>query len=79
MREEERGGAAREDEYVRRFLRLSDRVEKRLLQAIVILLVLLAVFQALLTIDAVRERIAPVERLEGRPYGFAPFPERVIY
>jgi hypothetical protein len=68
-----------EDEYVGRFLRLSNRVEKRILQGIVILFLLLMGIQALLTIDAVRERIVEVERLEGRSYGFAPSPERVLY
>lgn len=74
------GGVGGEnDEYVGRFLRLSNRVEKRILQGIVILFLLLAGIQALLTIDAVRERIVEVERLEGRSYGFAPSPERVLY
>ncbi|WP_309118676.1 hypothetical protein [Paenibacillus sp.] len=65
--------------YIERFLRLSDKVEKRLLRGIVLLFFILVLLQALLTIDAVRERIVEVDRLEGRSYGFAPSPERVLY
>ncbi|HZG85219.1 hypothetical protein [Paenibacillus sp.] len=71
--------AEEENNYIGRFLKLSAAVEKRLLQAIVTLLALLAIFQALLAIDGVRERISPVDRLEGRPTAFAPQPDHVLY
>lgn len=76
--EDERESSEREA-YVARFLSLSESVERRLLQAIVALFLLLALMQGLLTIDAVRGRITEVERLEGRSYGFAPLPDRVLY
>jgi len=68
-----------EEDYIGRFLKLSAAVEKRLVQAITALLALLALFQALLAIDGVRERISPVDRLEGHPTAFAPQPDHVLY
>ncbi|TLS53072.1 hypothetical protein FE782_06805 [Paenibacillus antri] len=79
MAADERREESAEEEYVGRFLRLADSVEKRLLQGIALLFFILVLMQALLTIDAVRERIVEVDRLEGRSYGFAPSPDRVLY
>ncbi|HZG55458.1 hypothetical protein [Paenibacillus sp.] len=68
-----------EESVVERFLRLSDGAESKLLRVIVTLFVLLVVFQGLLTIRPVRERLTRIDRMEGQTYGFAPYADRVVY
>lgn len=67
------------DRYTDRFLELSKVVEKRLLTAIAVLFMLLLLFQGLLLIDGVRERLTGIDRLEGHSSVFAPSPERMLY
>lgn len=68
-----------EEPYIRLFLALSERVERRLLRAIVVLALLLILSQGLLQFEAVRNRLLVVERLEGERVDFATSAERVLY
>ena len=51
--------------YEQRFLRFSDSVEKWLFRCAAVLFFLLVIFQALLSVGGVRERLTVVDRLEG--------------
>lgn len=72
-----------DEQYVESFLKFSGPIERRLLQAVALLFVLLLLFQGLLLFDSVRERLTGIDRLEGEAYpvgqSFAPEPERVVY
>jgi len=59
--------------------RAVDRASRILAGAVAALFALTALAQALVASGAVRERISPVDRLEGRPISFAPPHGHVLY
>lgn len=57
----------------------ADRASRWLFRAVAVLFALLLIAQALVAVDAVRERISPVDRQEGHRISFAPLHGHVLY
>ncbi len=55
----------RERSYEKKFIRLSDAVEKWLLRAVAVLLIAMCAGQFLLRMPYTRQIVSPVDRMEG--------------